>query len=119
MPSMVNGILDQSYAPGWVQALRFDDASADTQWKAIAVNSNYSNILLYNITDDQSESVPLAGTPVGIGSDVTLRLDHPLRASPLVLKVLASATDLFQTMHVPSLCDTILVTAFQHYQPVF
>jgi hypothetical protein len=100
---MVNGMLNQSYAAGWGQAVRFDDngTAFETQWKAIAVNSNYTNILLYNISGDQSESVPLAGAPVG--SDVTLQLDHPLRGesgSPVVAKALAYATELFRTYHV-------------------
>ena len=82
----------QSYANGWGQAVRFDanDTAYSTQWKAIAVNSDYTNVLLYNITDDQSESVPLAGTPVG--PDVTITLtDSPRRGSPEVAKALAHA----------------------------
>eukprot|EP01052_Picozoa_sp_SAG31_P013915 SAG31_NODE_849_length_11529_cov_3.342257_12_plen_149_part_00 len=49
---MVNGLLPQSYASGWGQAVRFDDnlTAGETHWKAIAVNSNYSNVLLYNLT---------------------------------------------------------------------
>ena len=100
---LVNGMLNQSYAAGWGQAVRFDDNGTmpfETQWKAIAVNSNYTNILLYNLTADQSESVPLAGTPFGL--DATLQLDHPLRGgrSLLVTKALAYATELFRTEHV-------------------
>ena len=41
------------------------DCRYTTEWKAIAVSSDYTNVLLYNITDDQSESIPLSGTPVG------------------------------------------------------
>ena len=80
----VDGLLKQSYANGWGQAVRFDDNATAyrTEWKAIAVNSDYTNVLLYNLTDDESESVPLAGTPVG--PDATLTLDHPARGSPEV-----------------------------------
>ena len=46
---MVDGLLPQQYASGWGQALRFDSNTTTyrTEWKAIAVNSNWKNILLY------------------------------------------------------------------------
>ena len=52
---MVDGLLPQQYASGWGQALRFDSNTTTyrTEWKAIAVNSNWNNILLYN-TSHQS-----------------------------------------------------------------
>ena len=97
---MVNGLLKQSYANGWGQAVRFDDNATqyETQGKAIAVNSDYNNVLLYNITEDQSESVPLAGTPVG--PDDTLSLPPSRAPSPLVAKALAHAIGLFKSQHV-------------------
>lgn len=99
----MNGLLKQSYANGWGQAVRFDDNTTtyDTQWKAIAVNSDYTNVLLYNITADQSESMLLAGTPVG--PDDTLQLPSskgPDWASPVVAAALAHAIELFKSEHV-------------------
>ena len=49
---MVDGLLPQQYASGWGQALRFDSNTTTyrTEWKAIAVNSNWKNILLYDAT---------------------------------------------------------------------
>ena len=63
-----------------MQAVRFDDNTTTyrTEWKAIAVNSDYTNVLLYNLTADISESVPLSGTPVGPDSTVSLFSRHNL-----------------------------------------
>jgi hypothetical protein len=107
---MVNGLLKQSYASGWGQAVRFDDNTTqyETQWKAIAVDSNYTNVLLYNITDDQSESVPLAGTAIHGSIEATFaELGAPAREAgdpaqypPVVANALTRAINLFRTQHV-------------------
>lgn len=57
----VNGLLPQVYDDGWIQAVRWDDNETEypTQWKAIASNMDYDGVLLYNITEDQSESRPI------------------------------------------------------------
>ena len=61
----VDGLLPQVYdrKGGWIQALRWDDNATQyrTEWKAIRVNSQSENLLLYNITEDQSESHPVMG----------------------------------------------------------
>ena len=68
----VDGLLPQTYAGGWVQSIRWDDnATAHrTEWKAFATDANYDYrsgaVLLYNITDDQSESIVLAGGPAKV-----------------------------------------------------
>ena len=90
----VDGLLPQSYATGWSQSLRWDDDG--TEWKAIASNSDYSNVLLYNLTADQSESVPLAGTPVG--PDAAPR--SSLSVDPVVAQALAHAVSHFHSEHV-------------------
>ena len=99
-----NNNYKQSYAPGWVQAVRFDDNTTkyETQWKAIAVNSNYSNILLYNITLDVSESKPLAGAPLPGSVPALFLLGRTLTTTyaPVVAKALAYATELFHSQHV-------------------
>jgi hypothetical protein len=100
----VDGLLPQSYANGWGQAVRFDDNTTEhrTEWKAIAVNSDYTNVLLYNITGDQSESVPLAGKPVGPDRTGDLALGQRLagRDPAAVAKALAFAIGLFRSEHV-------------------
>jgi uncharacterized sulfatase len=101
---MVDGLLKQSYASGWGQAVRFDDNTTqyETQWKAIAVNSLYTNILLYNITADRSESVPLAGTvhPRGELAAPADDARDPPQYPPVVANALAHATQLFHAQHV-------------------
>ena len=55
---------------------------------------------VFYLSSNESESVPLAGAPVG--SDATLQLDHPLRqrgGSQAVAKALVYATELFRTYH--------------------
>jgi hypothetical protein len=104
---MVNGLLPQRYASGWGQALRFDSNTTAhrTEWKAIAVNSNWSNVLLYNLTDDPSESVPLAGTPIGGGPDGSQgwqALREAKRADPAAIsRALTFALGLFQSGEEP------------------
>ena len=104
-----NNNFKQSYDQGWGQAVRFDDHTTKyvTQWKAIAVNSNYSNILLYNITEDVSESKPLAGTPLPGSVPALFLLGRTGGASssaaatyaPVVATALAYATKLFHSQH--------------------
>jgi hypothetical protein len=69
----VHFTIDLRRCCGVIQAVRFDDnaTSYRTEWKAIAVNSDYTNVLLYNLTADISESAPLSGTPVGPDSTVS------------------------------------------------
>lgn len=99
----VNGILPQSYASGWGQAVRFDgnDTAFDTQWKAIAVNSDYTNVLLYNITEDQSESRPLAGRPDSLNDPASAAFASS-RGPPstAVINALEHAVNLFHSEHV-------------------
>ena len=51
---------------------------------------------MYNITEDQGESAPLAGTPVGPDASLTL----PDSPSPAVTAALAHAIGLFKSEHV-------------------
>jgi arylsulfatase A-like enzyme len=56
----VDGLLPQQYEGGWIQAVRFDDAAANREWKSIRVNRNNETVLLYDLTTDISESHNLA-----------------------------------------------------------
>jgi len=59
--SRVDGLLPQAYAPGWAQAVRFDDGAFE--WKAIRSNSDSSKLLLYDLATDVSESHSVAADP--------------------------------------------------------
>lgn len=67
-----NGLLPQLYAPGWIQALRFDAADG-TEWKAI--RSNREGVLLFNLTADVSESVDLAREKPSVVTRLTRLMD--------------------------------------------
>eukprot|EP01060_Flectonema_neradi_P004072 TRINITY_DN1268_c7_g1_i1.p1 TRINITY_DN1268_c7_g1~~TRINITY_DN1268_c7_g1_i1.p1 ORF type:complete len:494 (+),score=95.19 TRINITY_DN1268_c7_g1_i1:57-1538(+) len=53
-PQDINGLLPQVYAPGWIQAVRFDDG--DHQWKVIRTNGSDDNIYVWDLSVDISES---------------------------------------------------------------
>ena len=95
----VDGLLPQSYANGWGQAVRFDDNATEhrTEWKAIAVNSDYTNVLLYNITDDQvSKTLSFCCAPTRIVLSKTVpflavRLPSPSRSRSPVSEAAVAA----------------------------
>ena len=57
-PNVVNGLLEQQYEPGWIQAVRYDDEVH--QWKGIRSNSDSSSLLLFDLSNDISESIDRA-----------------------------------------------------------
>jgi arylsulfatase A-like enzyme len=59
--SKVDGLLPQAYAPGWNQAVRFDQGARE--WKAIRSNSDNRSVLLYDLATDVSESISVASNP--------------------------------------------------------
>ena len=59
--SRVDGLLPQVYAPGWTQAVRWDDGTHE--WKAIRSNSDSAALLLYDLATDISESHSVAADP--------------------------------------------------------
>ena len=78
--------------------------------------SNYTNVLLYNITDDQSESVPLAGTPTGPDTKVAAQMELGRTAAARaeagsVESALAHAVDLFITEHVENPYGSLGISA--------
>lgn len=82
----VDGQLPQVYQDGWVQAVRWDDNATayETEWKAILSNRNTSALLLYNLTDDVSESVPLLAGGV-------VPNPHVARARDIILSFMQAA----------------------------
>jgi hypothetical protein len=79
-----------------VQAVRWDDNVTEypTQWKGILSNADLESFLLYNITDDQSESKPILPAAASTSSAVSPAVT---RARDIILAQMDEAGDAIAT----------------------